>query len=1590
MLVEHPLVCTPFSDGGFKSHGLHGKKKRFFLKSIDEVKLRLALEKVPQRSSSIRRKQNKNLVPEGKAEDIIHFEHTEEGETEEFNGFLDPISSPPDIVRRSSLPQTLAASSQLSETGLHSREGNVLERVWNKRLTKHNTCVEQWHITLNRIREETERAVVERCEALKSHLQAAWEAMEHIVGELTLKDYPSLEAVHYALCWNEINEQSFKCRSTIDTLEKDLLDIEKQRTTKIRKEFNQMTDYLGTNSHLSSEELQEVFEEEIMRINTELMINRCEIASLVRNLRMTETIRRRKVQLTWSDQRAQWQISSRERCLDEFRTKMTSEETCSPKTVKSLWEDHCEEQVKFRSKQDFLVNELCNLMTPPNHTTNVTEEWMQKFQKLFKDWDESNQTFLHSVYDKYEQHSLECIDQLKKFQDHMIENELFNSPEEASKLLETQCIPIIGKLQRGFENNLNFLDKAFSQSCTTHQEALVQPIHHFCELLAEFWQAFGVKPFEAIHARLLQRIKVERKNGSERVQSKLAELESAIERVRKSPTVEQVDKRMEKVDQLFNQLKSIHVKNKRQQLAILDTYGPDVTGTISAYEQACMRFFGVEKVGDGQPEASADEQTTDQYKCPKSATFLIRPTRKFLSNGCILHSNKGSNSSTSSSNVDFESRGMNEKDWIQFRVLPMEDAIESVRHLHESITGFGQTVLEKVLSNPNYSGILTEEPQPELPVEPEEENENVEDPQEGSEHVATFPIVNNLFGQCDLETHAIRYDEVVHHIKQSVRENFLTHLYSWELEKNNEVEQELVLRQEEINAEYDLQISLLEEQCNRCRENIVNVRLTELHFHQERIDQHVEYLKQEIDKTCSTVINELNSRLDELETSMQAEIKGLMDTRLPRASRLSMLETLRDTVEGIAQVHMNNVRQVLRDTRQNLETLTRSLNASNLNLIGKLRPFSDGGDFAVEEIKQYKTRLEDLAAELQAMEDSVAGGMEHFENDRQSFTDRWLKTFRTDMKHRMMDVSHAETVRRTISSAMVRLKSIGIQNQSEAKKIRNSLLQLESLVFQLNTLSELRSSHVCMLETSWKETDQIYSKQTQNAAVQQSAIHLIWTTKEEEMLRETRRAVLNVLGELYIDVNSWRMFLRFQMAANTQTGHLSRESTMNHPESQVTSTDQVTSGTAVQSLKGIQKSKWLSSKAKLEGGDLKCHPHKPLNNKEGHAGPSQQGDEKLSFKVKRKDTKPHVANVEETVSTQFKTSASGKDAATPLDTQAKPSKRKEKLDEYIKSAFGGDMSNDLEENYPTSGSTMMESVRRICRQALQETMRLSDSYYREKGVRKPMTPYPIPANYREAARALISTLTNYYNEMEAAHRKAVEELHSGLRQLLELSMKLPGVLFVLLVNDFKTNTFNDLKASDETIIDQLRVQKQQRNTHIRKLRSVLGLPSMDEQLEEINSEETRRQTRLVQLVNDMKHERLNVLRTVRTQFPRVLCQLTNDMLQRCSSEPEVSIEVSTSQTATADDGTSQIEDPKLPPMSKSETTIGRVSVAKLDVDAVHLNIRNLQRWAEEELSHFLDRLATDVEKEYNAAMKTSESWSIEWMESVQALKAVHK
>ncbi|KAF5394633.1 hypothetical protein PHET_10833 [Paragonimus heterotremus] len=137
---------------------------------------------------------------------------------------------------------------------------------------------------------------------------------------------------------------------------------------------------------------------------------------------------------------------------------MTKEDIRSPHTVNILIEELAAEQNAFYLKEENLLEELCERMIPPNFTSEVLNSWIQRAKQLFISWEKQNQLRLQSIYSAYEDHSQRCIDRLKELQVHLLEFGYLDSVEEAGKLLDQHCIPILGNLQKQFEKNLNYLD----------------------------------------------------------------------------------------------------------------------------------------------------------------------------------------------------------------------------------------------------------------------------------------------------------------------------------------------------------------------------------------------------------------------------------------------------------------------------------------------------------------------------------------------------------------------------------------------------------------------------------------------------------------------------------------------------------------------------------------------------------------------------------------------------------------------------------------------------------------------------------------------------------------------------------------------------------------------------------------------------------------------------------------------------------------------------------------------------------------------------------------------------------------------------
>ncbi|KAF6768177.1 hypothetical protein AHF37_01328 [Paragonimus kellicotti] len=126
------------------------------------------------------------------------------------------------------------AISSVKDSGTRSWEiDNILDRVTNKRRTKHNMCLDEWCNNLNLVSEVVERKVTDRCKATAVLLKVSWEAQNSAVESFAvLRDHHTVASKDIIHSWSNIETENEKRKSAIDQLEYDLTICEKERIEK--------------------------------------------------------------------------------------------------------------------------------------------------------------------------------------------------------------------------------------------------------------------------------------------------------------------------------------------------------------------------------------------------------------------------------------------------------------------------------------------------------------------------------------------------------------------------------------------------------------------------------------------------------------------------------------------------------------------------------------------------------------------------------------------------------------------------------------------------------------------------------------------------------------------------------------------------------------------------------------------------------------------------------------------------------------------------------------------------------------------------------------------------------------------------------------------------------------------------------------------------------------------------------------------------------------------------------------------------------------------------------------------------------------
>lgn len=284
-------------------------------------------------------------------------------------------------------------------------------------------------------------------------------------------------------------------------------------------------------------------------------------------------------------------------------------------------------------------------------------------------------------------------------------------------------------------------------------------------------------------------------------------------------------------------------------------------------------------------------------------------------------------------------------------------------------------------------------------------------------------------------------DELIQSVKKAIRLNFLSHIGGWASEAVERSNSVVAAKMEELKAELDLRMHLHEPRPLRAELDVHNVRAAELVMHSERVDRHVRGVIQTLSDARGMYKN-LSSDHNDLVNEFRRTIESLEDIFV-KATRSSKLLALSTRLQEEQERYMEIIRKSLRKFRQQLDDTLQVVRESNANFIKSFQLFSDGGNFCVDEVEDYRKQLEKLSHKIDSTEGFVMSDLEGIEAKRLEQLQRISIEFEDRFKHHMIDLLFIEKISRWLTNSQVKIKSEVALSNTEAGKLADYLDTLE-------------------------------------------------------------------------------------------------------------------------------------------------------------------------------------------------------------------------------------------------------------------------------------------------------------------------------------------------------------------------------------------------------------------------------------------------------------------------------------------------------------------------------------------------------------------
>ncbi|XP_071097132.1 coiled-coil domain-containing protein 180-like [Haliotis cracherodii] len=1271
-------------------------------------------------------------------------------------------------------------------------ESDIIQRISASRKERHEAAVEDMHQELSVISAELEPRVLELSDMTLRRLEDDDGEIAKLLSTIEKDEDLKLFSLEDLFrLWEDVQHHTPVRQTWITELDHKLQNIEDHRMDMIQSVFQSYSKNLEKIAHLMSPDLQRFMDKESQMINQTMLSNKRAYADL--NVRLLSSdIEREKMQhSTWRRRVEDWKKLNTDLAVAEFKEYMNSGAVTNPPGVEKVFEFMVAEQAIMSAKRLELIESIGE-MQPPSCTKTAVYKWNQQLQIVTQEIDAVNQMHMSKLHEEYESVCQTCLDHVESVKKSLIASGVCTEAK-AQQVIEAQMLPLVGDQQRVLESNLETMEKAMENHNIKIEEK-TKSLFKFTQGAAHVWDVHEIGLAKQERA-LQEKLEACRHQHDNHNQEREANLDIVMDRMRQDASEDSLRVSLAKSLEMLERIRLSYEIFHNQQTDIVKSYPEQVTTELGNYDQAVLKFYGVDRSHPKDKDSTSRESSFLQPDDKKEDSDLSTPKSKKKKKIAAKDDMAEEKVKPSSSQLPLAvSEVLSTERGTTFYVL-------TVAGEH----GIPQDSPRSVPGTPTKRSVPATPPKRLLTPAFMTEEPMVDDNM--PEYIKSVDIPSSLLIE----------------VRKKVRMNFLNHLEDWMTQAAERASSVVVAKCEELNSELDLRLHLHQPRARRAEFDVHNVRAAELVMHSERVARHCKGIQQTLAELRHR-FNGMSHEHNKLAQKFREDIEAL-EIIFINATKSSRLVALQNQLSVELDKFMSVIRTSLRKFRQYLDETLQMLRESNARFIKSFKVFSDGGNFCPDEIEEYRKKLEKMSQKIDTSEGSIMSDLEGMESKRLEQATKVAIEFEDRFKSHMFDLIFMEKIARWLTNTQVKIKAEVANSNSQAQRLMQHLNDLDrridacekpNLDKEQITSSQLNDSLKALLEAFHARCVYLNCMKEGPARPQSASLQ---GNPATGFARKRRRSCnLSFATSARIVSFAARVGFSYDVTAVSKPGKQPSEDP---------------SVGVIKSILKSQKNKMrFGMDAELDGDTMT--PSTTML-------PTSTSITQDLARDKQKSSMSQSSNKLSNIGEKKAGSRRGTLGSIVMD-----------LNVPVKRVHSGlrrsSKSNKFDKKYLVFGekeevielTNIMDIIRHMLREALDGLLTTADLYYRQKGNRVVTRPQALQETFEQCADTLVQKLQSYFKQAAEYHNQCLQELRSQLEQLEESISHVPGLVISDIVKE-EIQVAEDAHTEREgQFLDKLDSITKRQVEHQKQLRPALGHPHQVAALQALCEKEAAR------------------------------------------------------------------------------------------------------------------------------------------------------